>query len=362
MDSNRLAESSVNLNLQLMRWRALPTLDLATIRQTKCLLLGAGTLGCAVARNLLAWGVQTITFVDNGKVSFSNPVRQSLYTHDDCLNGGAPKAEAAAKNLKKIHPGVNSVGYNFSIPMPGHFVSKDDFKAVVKDIELLCTLIDDHNVIFLLTDSRESRWLPTLLCAAKNKCAMNVALGFDSFVVMRHGDNYSLPNKTETKEPSSSSSSSSSLRLGCYFCNDVVGPTDSLSDRTLDQQCTVTRPGLSGLSSSLAVELLIALLHHPQKQKAGNDQSTALGIIPHQMRGFLSDFGVRLLFGQAFDKCTACSNPILNAYMSSGNEFLFEAFNKPSYLEDLSGLTQLKRDTENVSVDWESDPTAQDDF
>lgn len=36
----------------------------------------------------------------------SNPVRQSLYGFHDCLDGGKPKAEAAADSLKNILPGV----------------------------------------------------------------------------------------------------------------------------------------------------------------------------------------------------------------------------------------------------------------
>lgn len=61
---------------------------------------GTGTLGCAVARTLLGWGVRTMTFVDNSRVSYSNPVRQSLYTFADCQGGGRPKAEAAAEAVK----------------------------------------------------------------------------------------------------------------------------------------------------------------------------------------------------------------------------------------------------------------------
>lgn len=47
-----------------------------------------------------------ITFVDNAKVSYSNPVRQALYEFEDCLSGGKTKALAAVDRLKKIFPGV----------------------------------------------------------------------------------------------------------------------------------------------------------------------------------------------------------------------------------------------------------------
>lgn len=49
----RLAAQAVDLNLKLMRWRILPALDLDKMSSTRCLLLGAGTLGCYVARTLM---------------------------------------------------------------------------------------------------------------------------------------------------------------------------------------------------------------------------------------------------------------------------------------------------------------------
>lgn len=112
MDPTLLASQAVDLNLKLMRWRILPSLELSTISSTKCLLLGAGTLGCYVARVLMGWGVRKLTFVDSGRVAFSNPVRQPLFDFIDCIEGengqGKEKASCAAEAVKRIFPGVVS--------------------------------------------------------------------------------------------------------------------------------------------------------------------------------------------------------------------------------------------------------------
>lgn len=209
MDPVRLADQAVDLNLKLMKWRLAPNLDLDTINSTKCLLLGSGTLGSYVSRNLMGWGVRKITFVDYGAVSFSNPVRQPLFQFDDCLNGGKPKALRAAESLREIYPGVDAEGHVLSVPMLGHPVL--DEAKVKADFTKLQELVDAHDVIFLLMDTRESRWLPTLMGKASNKIVMNAALGFDTYVVMRHG---------------AAPEDGSEDTLGCYFCNDVVVAAD----------------------------------------------------------------------------------------------------------------------------------------
>uniref|UniRef100_A0AC11CNU0 Autophagy related 7 n=1 Tax=Ovis aries TaxID=9940 RepID=A0AC11CNU0_SHEEP len=331
MDPKRLAESSVDLNLKLMCWRLVPTLDLDKVVSAKCLLLGAGTLGCNVARTLMGWGVRHITFVDNAKISYSNPVRQPLYEFEDCLAGGKPKALAAADRLQKIFPGVNARGFNMSIPMPGHPVnfSSVTLEQARRDVEQLEQLIDGHDVVFLLMDTRESRWLPAVIAASKRKLVINAALGFDTFVVMRHGLKKprhqgagdlcpSYPMASADLLSSSLFANIPGYKLGCYFCNDVVAPGDSTRDRTLDQQCTVSRPGLATIAGALAVELMVSVLQHPEGGYAiasssddrMNEPPTSLGLVPHQIRGFLSRFDNVLPVSLAFDKCTACSSKI----------------------------------------------------
>uniref|UniRef100_A0A3P9NJ67 Ubiquitin-like modifier-activating enzyme ATG7 n=1 Tax=Poecilia reticulata TaxID=8081 RepID=A0A3P9NJ67_POERE len=362
MDPKRLAESSVDLNLKLMRWRLVPSLDLDKVVNTKCLLLGAGTLGCNVARTLMGWGVRHITFVDNAKISYSNPVRQPLYEFEDCLGGGKSKATAAVDRLTKIFPGVSAEGYNMSIPMPGHPVnfSQATLSQAQKDVVQLEKLISEHDVVFLLMDTRESRWLPTVIAASKRKLVVNAALGFDTFVVMRHGLKKPPISQTAPGVPGSSLFSNiPGHKLGCYFCNDVVAPGDSTRDRTLDQQCTVSRPGLAMIAGALAVELMVSILQHSEGGYAVasssddrmNEPPTSLGLVPHQIRGFLSRFDNVLPASLAFDKCTACSPVVLDHYEREGFSFLSKVFNSShSFLEDLTGLTLLHQETQAAEV------------
>lgn len=218
--------------------------------------------------------------------------------------------------------------------------------------------------------------------------AITAALGFDNFVVMRHG----LPHDPATQISSSSSSSAAGVRsppnrLGCYFCNDVVAPLNSTVDRTLDQQCTVARPGLAPIAGALAVELVAALLQHPLKghapapgmiykdhtaaaassagpsssrlSKDTPDLAGALGPVPHMIRGQLSGFSQTCMVGQGFSQCTACSKTVVERYRSDGWGFVREVLAEPYVLEELTGLAELHRQAAAISLSDDDDDSSE---
>ena len=64
--------------------------------------------------------------------------------------------------------------------MPSHPVPPGTEAAVKKDVETLERLVDEHDVVFLLTDSSESWWLPTVLGATNGKvCSLIFFISFD---------------------------------------------------------------------------------------------------------------------------------------------------------------------------------------
>lgn len=73
---------------------------------------------------------------------------------------------------------------------------------------------------------------------------LTAALGFDSFLVMRHGMRES---GTGSSQPSSTAIPRDSIpghMLGCYFCNDVVAPGNVSVRESVLVIMYVTRQGI----------------------------------------------------------------------------------------------------------------------
>eukprot|EP00921_Rhytidocystis_pertsovi_P023060 GHVQ01036746.1.p1 GENE.GHVQ01036746.1~~GHVQ01036746.1.p1 ORF type:complete len:390 (+),score=71.85 GHVQ01036746.1:108-1172(+) len=302
----------------------------------------------------------------------SNPVRQSLYTHADAAYNqgvGKPKSIAARDHLLEIRPDANCKAVCLDVPMPGHGRYGEDEVRLRSGLRVLEELVCSHHVVMLLTDSRESRYIAALMSHYRNQTAeprqlfqtppssdlrgeksqtnpflpalplstpplcVCVAVGFDSLVVIRHSYFQGPP-------------------LACYFCNDITAPTDTLTNRTLDQQCTVSRSGVSSLSCSLAAELVASLTQHPQgfaaAHSTGNLQEesgeihSSLGGTPHTIRASVSDYRIVCVRTEPFAQCICCSQPILKAYESNPLQFVKQALYDSAYLERVSGLEQMK--------------------
>lgn len=142
---------------------------------------------------------------------------------------------------------------------------------------------------------------------------LTMALGLDSFLVIRHGIGEGPPSSASG--PLNPAAPIPGTQLACYFCADVTAPgnvmmmktkmrakmvmlmrVQSTGDRTLDQQCTVSRPGLSLACAGTGVEVLAAAAQHPDwpavpAANAGADEeglAGPLGLVPHQVRAYVS--------------------------------------------------------------------------
>lgn len=133
-----------------------------------------------------------------------------------------------------------------------------------------------------------------------------------------------------------------------------------MKDQTLDQQCTVTRPGAAPMASSQLVELLAALLQHPLGNKApaldvdADTTEPALGYVSHQLRGFLRKPQILVVRGEAYPCCSACSPPVLGAYRKEGWEFVRRALVEKDYVTELSGLAEVQRKAEEMAAQIDS--------
>jgi len=92
----------------------------------------------------------------------------------------------------------------------------------------------------------------------------------------------------------------------------------------------------------------------PGEVSRETEYDSALGMVPHQIRGFLATFNNILVSGQAYEKCPACSEKVrirfdllhlqfqvTNAFRADGVEFVISVVKSPKLLEELTGCDEL---------------------
>lgn len=95
--------------------------------------------------------------------------------------------------------------------------------------------------------------------------------------------------------------------------------------------------------------MFVSVLQHPERAFAPAPASPnedrgehPLGVVPHQVRGFLSNFQNLVIKGNSYDCCSACSPQIIDAYEADGWQFVKRALNEKDYVEELSGLAEVR--------------------
>ena len=124
----------------------------------------------------------------------------------------------------------------------------------------------------------------------------------------------------------------------------------------------MTRPGIAAIASALLVEILVSLLQHPLHFLAPAPTDPMedrgdhpLGIVPHQIRGYLTSFQNKVIKGKSYDCCSACSDKITGSYKAEGWQFVKKALNEKGYVENLSGLAEVFFSGSVINIDTLTD-------
>ena len=57
------------------------------------------------------------------------------------------------------------------------------------------------------------------------------------------------------------------------------------------------------------------------------------------------------MYGTAFNKCSGCSDVVVDAYKANRSDFIWKACNQMDYLEDLTGLSEMKENIDMLDIE-----------
>merc|ERR1712032_1638612 len=95
-------------------------------------------------------------------------------------------------------------------------------------------------------------------------------------------------------------------------------------------------------AASVAVELVAALVQHPDGFCARSEASSPLGAVPHQVRGYVADFRLAPTETEPFPRCICCSPAVVERFKAEGDAFIERIVANSAELEEISGLAKMK--------------------
>lgn len=107
-------------------------------------LVGCGALGTVLANTLVRAGVGHLRLCDRDFIEQNNLQRQVLFDEDD-IAAQLPKAEAAARKLRRINPDV-------TIEADVTDVNRDNVESLTADADLILDGTDNFETRFLIND------------------------------------------------------------------------------------------------------------------------------------------------------------------------------------------------------------------
>lgn len=134
-------------------------------------LIGCGALGTVLANTLVRAGVGNLRIVDRDFVELDNLQRQVLFDEHD-LASNLPKAEAAARKLRKINSSV-AVEAVVADVHPGNV------EALCSDVDLILDGTDNFETRFLINDVAVKHAIPWVYgaCVAAEGLVMPILPG-----------------------------------------------------------------------------------------------------------------------------------------------------------------------------------------
>lgn len=108
--------------------------DQEVVSKARILVVGAGTTGNEVIKNLALLGVGEITIVDSDIVEEVNLSRCVLFRDNDI---GKPKSEIAAKRAVELNPHIKAVGWNCDIIYDVGNLQYSNFDCIILTVDNL---------------------------------------------------------------------------------------------------------------------------------------------------------------------------------------------------------------------------------